>query len=139
VTYCLDASAVIAFLIPLSASHGIARVWEDILMSGERLVAPHLLYSESTSVVRRYVYAGAISHEEAQAALQRLLRLPISPMHSREIYLRALEFAHRRGHAKAYDVQYMAVAQMENAVLVTVDRGMYENARVFDIPARLLA
>ncbi len=137
--YCLDASAVIPFLIPLPASHEVARAWEEILLSGERLVAPHLLYSESTSVLRRYVYQGAIAHEETQAALQRLLRMPVSPVHNLELYLRASELARRLGHKKAYDVQYMAVAQMENAVLVTIDGGMYTNSRSLGIAARLLA
>ncbi len=50
-----------------------------------------------------------------------------------------MEFAQRLGHAKAYDVQYLAVAEMENATLVTVDGGMYENSRVLGIAARLLA
>ncbi len=137
-TFCVDASVVIPLLLPLPSSREVRRFWIESLESAARLVAPPLLFAETTSVVRRYVYLGAVLHGEALAALGGLFTLSISPIYRQDVYLRALELARRLGHAKAYDVQYLAVAELEGAPLVTLDRGMYEGSRSLGVPARLL-
>jgi len=55
------------------------------------------------------------------------------------VYLRALEFARLLGQAKAFDVQYVAVADVQRATLVTADSGMHHAALRLGISAKLLA
>ena len=138
-TLCIDASAVLSWLVPQQSSPAVSRFWVDTLEGGDRLVAPPLVFAETTSVLRRYVHRGVILHEEAVAALRELLELPLSSVHDRGIYLRALEFAHRLGEPKAYDVQYLAVAELQDCPVVTLDRGLYKSARALGIAAHLLA
>ena len=138
-TFCVDASAVIPLLLPLPTSPNVRQFWVDALDSDAHLVAPPLVFAETTSVIRRYVYLGTLLHEEAAAALRYLLRLPISAVHSPDVYLRALDLARRLGHAKAYDVQYLAVAQIQECPIVTVDRGLHEAARTLGVATRLVA
>ncbi len=101
-------------------------------------MGPPLLLAEVTSVLRRYVYLGEIEHQEAVNALQDLLAIPITIVHESDLYPRALELAHRLGHARAYDVQYLAVAELQGCPVVTLDRGLYESAQALGIAARLL-
>ena len=135
---CLDASAAIAAILPRPERPLIRRLLLEHVREGERLVAPPLLFAETTSVLRRHVHLGAIDHDEAWGALQDLFSLPIELVHGPEIYLSALDLARRLGHAKAYDVQYLAVAQMKDCAVLTLDRGLYESARSLSIAARLI-
>ncbi len=138
-TFCIDTSAVIPLLLPLPASEAVRPFWADALEDAGPLLAPPLLFAETTSVLRRYVHLGGVLHEEAEAALGSFLRLPISVVHTPEVYLCALDLARRLGHAKAYDVQYLAVAQIQDCPVVTVDRGLHESARTLGIASRLIA
>ncbi len=101
-------------------------------------MAPPLLYAETTAVLRRYVHLDRIEHQEAIAALRDLFALPLTVIHNPDLYLRALELARRLGQPKAYDVQYLAVAQLEDSTLVTLDRDLYRNALTLGVDAQLL-
>ncbi len=122
--------------MPLSGD--VRRLLAEESERGGTIVAPPLLFAEVTSVLRRHVHLGAIDHEEAAGALRDLLDLPIRIVVAPGLYLRALEFARRLGLARAYDVQYLAVAEMEDCPLVTLDGGMYEGARNLGLAAQLL-
>ena len=137
--YCLDASVVLNWLLPQQRTQAVHEFIVDCLRKRERLLAPPLLFSESTSVLRRYVHGGALLHDEAAAALGDLLALPLSTVHDSQVYQSALRFAQILGLAKAYDVQYVAVADNQRATLATCDRGMYQSALNLGIPAQLLA
>ena len=137
--YCLDASVVLNWLLPQRSTQAVHEFIVDCLRKRERLLAPPLLFSESTSVLRRYVYNGALLNDEAAAALRDLLALPLSTVHQPQVYLSALRLAQILGHAKAYDVQYVAVADNQQATLATCDRGMYQSALSLGISAQLLA
>ena len=137
--YCLDASVVLNWLLPQQRTEAVHEFIVDCLRKRERLLAPPLLFSESTSVLRRYVHGGALLHDEAAAALGDLLALPLSTVHDSQVYQSALRFAQILGLAKAYDVQYVAVSDNQRATLATCDRGMYQSALNLAIPAQLLA
>ncbi len=137
--FCLDASLVLNWLLPQRSSAAVSDFLQTCLRGDEQLVAPPLLFAEVTSVIRRQEHAGALLAEEADAALMGFLALAVSPVHAREVYLLALNFARRLGHARAYDVQYLAVAQLQDCPVATLDRGMYEGARSLGIAARFPA
>ena len=135
---CIDASVIIPFLLPLASTGAVDRFWDDA-SANQQLVAPPLLFAEVTSVTRRHVHMAMVSPERAVTALQRLFQLPVSMIHHPDMYLLALEFARRLGHARAYDVQYLAVAQMEDCPVATLDRGLHESARTLGTATRLIA
>ena len=70
--------------------------------------------------------------------MEDLFSLAVRIVHDRSIYLNALNMAQRLGQSKAYDVQYLAVAEMENCPIVTVDRALHESAAALGIQSRLL-
>ena len=136
---CLDASVAVAAFMPDPSRREAQDFVAASISRGERLVAPPLLLAETTSVLRRYVHLGTLQHDEAVAALQDLLASPLHLNDRPHIYPRALELARRLGHGRAYDVQYLAVAEMESCPIVTLDRGLHESARTLGIASRLIA
>ncbi len=57
-----------------------------------------------------------------------MLRLPIRIIEHDALYPRAFDIARSLGKAKAYDALYLAVAEHEDAELLTVDGGMRDAA-----------
>ncbi len=66
-----------------------------------------------------------ITADEAQAALGRLIEMAVEPHESRQLIRRAEEIAHERGWAKTYDAEYVALAEVARAPLVTVDARLH--------------
>lgn len=137
--YCIDASAAVRFLVPTPGTESAQAFWVEALRNGDRLVSPPLLLAETTSIVRCCVYNDHIIHDEAMAAVRLLLGLPIEIDSRAEQYREALDFANRLGHSKAYDVQYLAVARLNDCPIVTADRGLAAIAGTLNVRARLLA
>ena len=77
---------------------------------------------------------------EADARLQvaGMLTVSIRIVEQPALYPRAFDIARSLGHAKAYDALYLAAAEIENAELLTVDRGMHDAAARLGIPATLV-
>jgi predicted nucleic acid-binding protein len=111
-------------------------------LDGHDLVAPALVLSESTSVLREMAFRGEIPHEGASAALDALLAAPIEILAPAGHVREALGTAESLGWAKTYDAEYVAVAQRERCPLITRDARLRRGAggviRVLgplDIPA----
>jgi len=136
--FCLDASVAVAAFMPNPARRQAQDFVAETLGRGEQFVAPPLLLAETTSVLRRYVHLGTLQHEQAVAALQDLLASPLRVDGRPHIYARALDLARRLGHGRAYDVQYLVVADLEGCPIITLDGGLYRSALTLGIDAHLL-
>ncbi len=93
------------------------------------LVAPALLWSECTSVLREMQYRGELSATLKQAAMTRLLDGPIQKRSPRRLYVEASRLAVELGWAKTYDAEYVALARMLDAPLLTRDARLVRGAR----------
>jgi predicted nucleic acid-binding protein len=67
-----------------------------------------------------------------------MLMLPVRISTRTDQHSRGLEIATHLGRLKAYDSQYLAVAELERGELITIDGGMAQAAREMSLPARLL-
>ncbi len=118
----VDASVVLASCLPSEIAHTSAqsalRFW---LARNELLCAPPLLRAELTAVLRKLVYTQRLEQSSADQLLQLSLQLPIQIIDDTAIYPRSLTLAHQFGQPRAYDTQYLAVAELFNGVLWTAD------------------
>ena len=112
----LDASAVIELV--LGSSRG-ATVHARIQRRDESLHAPHLLDVEVASVLRRYQLSGALSSEDGREALADLAGLDIVRYPHDPLLPRVWEL---RTSVTAYDAVYLALAEVLEAPLLTLDR-----------------
>jgi predicted nucleic acid-binding protein len=135
---CLDTSAALRWLVPHPSSAAAAAVLGPAFARGELVIAPPLLYAEATSVLRQLVFKNELLQDEARDALHDLLALPIRIMTGNLIYVRALDLAGRFQQRRAYDTQFIAVAEDQGATLVTADGPMFTHSQTLGVPARLL-
>jgi len=136
--FCIDASAVLAWLIPAQRTQVVEETWTHLLRDDNMISAPPLLYAECTSVLREQV-GETLTHQEALETVEDLFTLPVDAPTERRLYTRALELAERFQRRKAYDMQYLAVAELQDAELLTLDRGLFDAATRLGVAARLLA
>jgi predicted nucleic acid-binding protein len=105
-------------------------------LRGVQLIAPPLLWSEAVSTLHQGLWRGAIDAGSARVALGRLLEAPIetrAPLGLRES---AWQIAEELGWAKTYDAEYVALAQLTEAHLLTIDarlvRALGSRVRLLD-------
>src|SRR5947209_15129482 len=91
------------------------------LFGREPLVAPPLLWSECRSALHEALFRREVSRADAVRALAELGRAPIRSRTHRRLGRRALELADQFGWAKAYDAEYLALADLLGARLITLD------------------
>ncbi len=97
-------------------------------LAGHELAAPPLLASEVTSVISEMAWRGEIPRDRGKAALRYLGSLPIRIDRPDELSERAFDVAQALGWAKTYDAEYIALALVLGAPLVTVDERLRRGA-----------
>ena len=111
----LDASAVIALLL---GTDGADAVRVAIKRDTQTLHAPHLLDVEVGQVLRRYCMFEGLAPGRGEVALQDLLALDIHRYSHEALLARIWEL---RGNLTAYDAAYIALAEVLDAPLLTLD------------------
>ncbi len=119
----VDANFSLAQVLPLPYSQDVLRhmnVWRTEL---PRLLVPSLWEYEVVTGLRRAYVQGLLTREEMKFTLDELLAmaLEVAPGSS-ERHHRALVWAERLGQARAYDAQYLALAELFEAEFWTGDR-----------------
>jgi predicted nucleic acid-binding protein len=88
---------------------------------GHEMVAPQLMILEASSVFHEMSWREEISKPRARLMLTRLLNANIDIRTPNGLTEAAWDVADGLGWAKTYDAQYVALAQMLNCKLVTID------------------
>lgn len=121
-----DASVVVRALID-NAPDAVA--WIQSLRDGKvRVVAPDLIYAEVANACLEDVRAGELTLADAIDSLVAVSAFPLETRESRVLCGFALPVAVDAG-LTAYDAHYLALAEAEDAVLVTADRALAAAAR----------
>jgi hypothetical protein len=87
-------------------------------------------------VLRRKANEGLISQDEARFLLDGILAIPIQIEQDRTQFRLALDWAFRTNRTKMHDLQYVAVAQLRRATVVTIDGGMRQAASEHGVPVK---
>ena len=110
----LDASATVV----LVADDAVDGQWVTGEIAGARLMGPRLLPFEVGNALRRRVLAGTLTAARADAAHSDLTALPLRLWAHSSLAKRAWEL---RGAVTYYDACYVALAELLDAPLVTLD------------------
>ncbi len=110
-----DASVLVALLL----DGGPDGRWAAGTLAGADLAAPSLVGFETANVIRRHELAGLISPDQAAQAHADLLDLTIERWPHDLLAARAWEL---RPILSIYDAGYVALAELTETTLVTLDR-----------------
>lgn len=113
-TLVVDASVVVAGL----AGGGADGRWAEEVLVTDDLAAPHLMPVETAHVLRRSVFAGRLSADVAALAHRDMLALRVALFDYEPVALRVWEL---RSNVTSYDAWYVALAEMLDAPLATLD------------------
>jgi predicted nucleic acid-binding protein len=94
------------------------RSWAD---EGRELVAPTLLRYEITNALHRMARQQLLRPDTAREALQAALALPIRPVETPDLLVRAFTLAQDLALPAASDAHYLAVAESCQGELWTAD------------------
>jgi predicted nucleic acid-binding protein len=90
------------------------------------------------SVIRWLVATSVLSENDGRDKAEELFELPIRINTSLSQFSVAYDWAIRAKRIKMHDLQYIAVAQMEHAQILTLDGGMRQAALEHNVPVSLL-
>ena len=123
----VDASFALALYIPEERTDEVLSLYASWTERRNELLAPDLWTYEITSVAYKCVCDNRLTADEARETIERILALPIHQARPADLHQRALRLACdlHLGRAYAYDAHYLAVAEMENADMWTLDKKLY--------------
>jgi predicted nucleic acid-binding protein len=118
---CVDASLVLHLILPDERDPGTEALWQGWAAAGIEVIGPALLYAEVTSVIRLRVVTGRLTADEGEAAFAAFNGLGIARVDRDDLHLRAWQLAKQYQTRRAYDMLYLALAQLEDLELWTGD------------------
>ena len=128
-TVVVDANFSLAQVLPLPYSPAVIQrmqVWQNEL---PHILVPGLWEYEVVTGLRRACYQRLLSLEQAQSSLDELLGMQLEvALATPNLHRRALEWAERLGQARAYDAQYLALAEDLGAEFWTGDHRLANGA-----------
>ncbi len=120
-----DSSIVIATVLVEVHSLKAAALMETFVQQNIRLAAPHLFRYEIVAAVRKHVFRGTITVEEAAIIRDNLLPIPVDLHFDDALLKRAYELATQFNRPTAYDAQYLAVAERLDCPFWTADEKLF--------------
>ncbi|MGH7760202.1 MAG: type II toxin-antitoxin system VapC family toxin [Candidatus Dormibacteraceae bacterium] len=91
------------------------------LLPKDHLIAPHLMWSEVSSVLHELRWRKEISSQLADIGMERLAATEVSARGPKGLSNEAWRIADQLGWAKTYDAEYLALARLMRCRLLTTD------------------
>jgi predicted nucleic acid-binding protein len=127
----LDSAAALRASMSEGAARDLAR---------HDLIAPPLLWTEIYSAIHEAVWRRELDGEGAEACLEGFRTLGVRRRSPRQLHDLAFALAGELGWAKTYDAEFLALARLERARVLTTDarlrRGAERTGLVID-PSQL--
>lgn len=116
-----DANVIVRALVD-GASDAVEWI-ESLRDRTVRAIAPDLIYAETSHALVRHIRTGNLGLPDAVGLLTAVTAFPLEVRESRALCGIALPLAVAAG-LTGYDAQYLALAEAEDAVLVTADKAL---------------
>jgi predicted nucleic acid-binding protein len=124
----LDAGILLATVQTEPLTEQAQALMKHLTRENVQATAPTLLHYELVAVARKWVYRGLTTPEQAQRALNTLLRYPIVLHFDEALLRRGYELAVEFDRPTAYDAQYLALSERLNCAFWTTDERLFNAA-----------
>jgi predicted nucleic acid-binding protein len=122
----LDTSILIAFSLTDEPLNKHAEQFlNTVIYDGTLLVAPRLLRSEVVATIRKAVYQQRITYLRGHEVLQELLAYPVTFYEDDALLESAYKLAEQFNRPRAYDTQYLALAERLGCDVWTADERLF--------------
>ncbi len=119
--YVIDTSVLVKYAIPAEYNDSVERIVSLHQESGIQLIAPDFIFVECANVLWKVARRVETPVEDVMERLDRLRRINIRLVSQADLLKDALRLA-LDINITVYDALYCALAQRENAELITEDR-----------------
>lgn len=127
--YVIDASVVLAFLLPDELHRDKARrLFLEDLEGKLKLIAPFLLYYETVNGLRTAILQKRISSQTGKQLLREFTKLKIPMLRRRDVLTEVLQLA-LDYNISAYDSVYISLAKDEKSQVVTTDKKLFNRIK----------
>jgi predicted nucleic acid-binding protein len=116
----LDSSIFIASAFTEQHTEQAVALFASLEREQSSIHAPHLLHYEVVSVIRKLVSSGRLPPVQGLAIRNEVLQIPVRLHFDRELVERAYDFAQDLKLPRAYDAQYLALAERLGCVRTAV-------------------
>jgi len=124
---CVDASIAVKWAVKGEPFRAKAITFlQDAGKMGIRLIAPPIFASEADSTIRKRVFDGRMTKEQAQRAYVILDAAPVEIVDMPSVRQRAREIAEQFNQRFVYDATYAALAELRGCEFWTADRVFYD-------------
>ncbi len=130
----VDANVIVGLFLPAPYSRRAVEKMRALKETREEVYAPALMEYEVCSALHRAVARGVLDEADARACLDSIEHLairPIAPAWS--LHESALAWAARLRQGKAYDAQYLALAEQMGCGLLTADERLVNASRALGV------
>jgi len=97
-------------------------------LRNHELTAPPIMASETVSTLRELAFRGELTAELAKVAMDRFQAMQFETLAPERLWSTAWNVAESLGSAKTYDAEYVALAQITDCALVTLDARLARGA-----------
>ena len=127
---CVDASVALQWLLYDSLTGEARLLRRHCVEAKVPMIAPPLFRPEVTSTIRRWLLEGKVTEPYARQAMRMSVRLPVLISDAGDaLQLRAFDIATTLKRPRAYDSQYLALAEFNQCELWTADKRLVNAAR----------
>ncbi len=126
---CVDASLAVAWLFDEEYSRNadaLRREWRE---RDVQMIGPALFHPEVASAIRQRVHFKQILPAEGEEVFSVYLDIPIKIIDDADVYRLAWQLAGKFNLPVCYDMQYLAVAELQDCELWTADKKLAVSLR----------
>lgn len=125
----VDASILLASVLTEQYSPNAEMMLATWHGQGRELCAPLLFQYEIVSTLRKRMYLNELTMDEAQARADLIFSQQIQYFHDHALLMRGLALAAQFKRPRAYDSQYLALAERLGCEFWTTDERLYNTVR----------
>ncbi len=126
---CIDASLALAWLFFDQHREQADKLLQAWARDDVGFVVPPMFHAEVTSSIRKKVYFKNVLPEEGERLFTIYSGMPTRTIDTMEMYQKAWQLAKKFNLPVCYDMQYLAVSDLEDCEFWTLDRKLVNTVR----------